>query len=416
MCVCVASIVLFSSCDRENMDFGKDADTYGQVRLSSLKLTANVDATPASRAATVDVSNYIVGIYDADTDQLVSEWKYSEMPELFQLKVGNYKVFAHAPNTEGAAFDEPYCEGSKTFAISKDQVTNLETVKCTLSSIMVTIQYEEAFKQLLGDDVNVKVSVGAEKIDFKKDETRSAYFHGTATNNIVDIHFVGTIDGEENVSITRSYSGIELGYQVILTYSLKDADGDPGTGGGINMALKVDTRCDIVTLDGSVLPDKEPGIDDFPSGGGEEPGGDDPTIKNGNPKLDLLNAVLNANTYNAETDGPALVNLQASRRISNIIVDITSDNEEFRKALDDLFGGPSFDLANPPADIEHQRNLEGLGFPIGDAVRTTDVVAFNISEFVPLLPAYPGSHTFKITVKDVTNAFATATLRIEANK
>ena len=139
-----------SACDRENMDFGKESNDYGQVNLASMGLSVNVNATPVSRAETVDPSNYIVGIYNAEDETLVSEWKYSELPEIFQLKVGKYKVIAHAPNVGIALFDEPYCEGSKNFEIQKDQITNLETVNCTLNCIMVTIQYDENFRKLLG--------------------------------------------------------------------------------------------------------------------------------------------------------------------------------------------------------------------------------------------------------------------------
>ena len=91
-------IILMSACDRENMDFGKESNDYGQVNLASMGLSVNVNATPVSRAETVDPSNYIVGIYNAEDETLVSEWKYSELPEIFQLKEGKYKEIAHAPN------------------------------------------------------------------------------------------------------------------------------------------------------------------------------------------------------------------------------------------------------------------------------------------------------------------------------
>ena len=252
------SLFTFTACDRENMDFGNETDAYGQIQLSSMKLSVDVNATPLSRAASVDASNYIVGIYSKDGNTLISEWKYSEMPEIFQLKVGEYQVIAHSPNADAAAFDEPYCEGSVSFAITKDQVTNLETVKCTLHSIVVTIKYEDAFKELLGEEVNIVVKVNKQdnaSLKFTKDETRSGYFRGMETDNVVDVSFLGTIDGEDEVPINKSYSGIAIGSQLIITSVLKDANGDPGSGGEANVALRVDTRCEVKNLDGSVLPD-----------------------------------------------------------------------------------------------------------------------------------------------------------------
>lgn len=403
-------IILMSACDRENMDFGKESNDYGQVNLASMGLSVNVNATPVSRAETVDPSNYIVGIYNAEDETLVSEWKYSELPEIFQLKVGKYKVIAHAPNVDTALFDEPYCEGSKNFEIQKDQITNLETVNCTLNCIMVTIQYDENFRKLLGDEANIKVTVNNKySLNFEKDETRAGYFPAEVSGNVIDANFIGELDDELDVPINKSFLNINMGSQLIITYTLRDANGDPGTGGAANPSVEYDVTCDIVELDGSVHPGKEEGIDDFPSGGDKE--GTDPTVTSGNKNFDL-NTPIDANDYNEEVDGPVVVNLLASRGIKNVIVEITSSDNDFVAAVVELFGATSFDLANPPADEDHKNNLISLGFPVGDEVKTTETVPFNITKFIPLLQVYHGMHQFKITVKDVTNASATATLTL----
>ncbi|WP_308744449.1 DUF4493 domain-containing protein [uncultured Bacteroides sp.] len=408
--VLILSMHILTSCDRENMDFGKESNDYGQVNLASMGLSVNVNATPVSRAETVDPSNYIVGIYNAEDETLVSEWKYSELPEIFQLKVGKYKVIAHAPNVDTALFDEPYCEGSKNFEIQKDQITNLETVNCTLNCIMVTIQYDENFRKLLGDEANIKVTVNNKySLNFEKDETRAGYFPAEASGNVIDANFIGELDDELDVPINKSFPNINIGSQLIITYTLRDANGDPGTGGVVNPSVEYDVTCDIVELDGSVHPGKEEGIDDFPSGGDKE--GTDPTVTSGNKNFDL-NTPIDANDYNEEVDGPVVVNLLASRGIKNVIVEITSTDSDFVAAVVELFGATSFDLANPPADEDHKNNLISLGFPVGDEVKTTETVPFNITKFVPLLQVYHGMHQFKITVKDVTNASATATLTL----
>lgn len=408
--VLILSMHILTSCDRENMDFGKESNDYGQVNLASMGLSVNVNATPVSRAETVDPSNYIVGIYNAEDETLVSEWKYSELPEIFQLKVGKYKVIAHAPNVDTALFDEPYCEGLKNFEIQKDQITNLETVNCTLNCIMVTIQYDENFRKLLGDEANIKVTVNNKySLNFEKDETRAGYFPAEASGNVIDANFIGELDDELDVPINKSFPNINIGSQLIITYTLRDANGDPGTGGVVNPSVEYDVTCDIVELDGSVHPGKEEGIDDFPSGGDKE--GTDPTVTSGNKNFDL-NTPIDANDYNEEVDGPVVVNLLASRGIKNVIVEITSTDSDFVAAVVELFGATSFDLANPPADEDHKNNLISLGFPVGDEVKTTETVPFNITKFVPLLQVYHGMHQFKITVKDVTNASATATLTL----
>lgn len=409
--ILAVSLFTFTACDRENMDFGTETDAYGQVQLSSMKLFVDVNATPLSRAASVDASNYIVGVYSKDGGTLISEWKYSEMPEIFQLKVGEYQVIAHSPNADAAAFDEPYCEGSVSFAITKDQVTNIETVKCTLHSIMVTIKYEDAFKELLGENVNIAVKVNklnTELLNFTKDETRSGYFRGMETNNVVDVNFLGTIDGEDEVSIKKSYSGIAIGSQLIITYVLKDANGDPGTGGEANVALRVDTRCEVKNLDGSVLPDKEPEIDDFPSDGDKEPEKEVPTITGDDFNIaKALTVDESLETLNVKLAAPA--------GLSHVFVSIESDNPEFQEAVNQLFElneeNSVFDLAEPKEGAQ-KNNLNQLNFPIEDAIKGKTAVDFNISGFLGALRGFPGNHKFKIQVVDANEETASATLTL----
>ena len=118
LAIFVASLFILSACDREKMDFGNESDGYGQIQLSSMQLSVDVNATPLSRAVTVDAGSYIVGIYNEDGTTLISEWKYSDMPEIFQLKVGKYKIIAHSPDGGEPVFDVPYCQGSQSIDLS----------------------------------------------------------------------------------------------------------------------------------------------------------------------------------------------------------------------------------------------------------------------------------------------------------
>lgn len=403
--VLFVSLFILSACDREKMDFGNESDGYGQIQLSSMQLSVDVNATPLSRAVTVDAGSYIVGIYNEDGTTLISEWKYSDMPEIFQLKVGKYKVIAHAPSVDKAVFDEPYCEGSKTFEILKDQVTNIETIKCTLQSIMVTIKYEDAFKELLGETVNVAVKVNKkdnELLNFSKDETRSGYFHGTATDNVVDVNFIGTIDGEDNVPIDKSYAGIAIGSHLIITYILNDANGNPGSGGSAGIKLQVDTRCEVVNIDGSVFPDKEPEIDDFPSGGDETK---EPIITGKGFEI--------ADPHNVEDLEDVVVNLEAEAGMRNVVVTITSTNKGFENLIcsDELFGSNTFDLAHPASE-EQKAVLEGLDFPIEDEIIGQKNADFAITKFMEPLSGFVGEHKFKITITDSKGNSTSATLTL----
>ncbi|MDE5930240.1 MAG: hypothetical protein K2H03_07145, partial [Muribaculaceae bacterium] len=59
-----------------------------------------------------------------------------------------------------------------------------------------------------------------------------------------------------------------------------------------------------------------------------------------------------------------------------------------------------FDLAEPGADAD---SFTTLNFPIGNDVIGQNSIPFDISTFVPLLPNFPGTHTFTLTVSDSKN-------------
>lgn len=384
-----AVVLLATACHSEKVDYGISQE--GQLNLSSLQLTPNTDPLVTESRVAAELSDYIVEIYTEGGD-LVNSWKYSEMPEVYTLKVGKYKVVAHAPVTTGAAFDTPYCEGeSKVFEITQDNLTNLGEIACTLHNVKVTIKYADNLKPLLGEDVKVTVKVGGESLEYGKDETRSGFFH-CEDNNTVDVIFSGTVDGAvENV--TKSYMDVALGTELIVTYNLIDAVFvDPGTGGTISAGgLKLDATCIPVTIEGVVRPTEDEILDfGLPSVVGEG-------FDLSQPVTDLSQKVV--------------VDLMAPEGAAHIWVEIISDNEDFKGVIGQMFPQNPFDLAEPG---EAEESLNTLGLPIKDAVIGKDVVVFDVSQFVGLLGGFPGLHQFKLTVEDVNGDTANAILTIDS--
>ncbi len=384
-----AVVLLATACHSEKVDYGISQE--GQLNLSSLQLTPNTDPLVTESRVAAELSDYIVEIYTEGGD-LVNSWKYSEMPEVYTLKVGKYKVVAHAPVTTGAAFDTPYCEGeSKVFEITQDNLTNLGEIACTLHNVKVTIKYADNLKPLLGEDVKVTVKVGGESLEYGKDETRSGFFH-CEDNNTVDVIFSGTVDGAvENV--TKSYMDVALGTELIVTYNLIDAVFvDPGTGGTISAGgLKLDATCIPVTIEGVVRPTEDEILDfGLPSVVGEG-------FDLSQPVTDLSQKVV--------------VDLMAPEGAAHIWVEIISDNEDFKGVIGQMFPQNPFDLAEPG---EAEESLNTLGLPIKDAVIGKDVVVFDVSQFVGSLGGFPGLHQFKLTVEDVNGDTANAILTIDS--
>ena len=382
--VLLSSIMIFSSCHSEKMNLSVTGT--GQVKLSSMEMTYNTEPMVTVSRAAEDLNNYVVGIYKSADNSLVQEWKYSEMPEIFTLDAGDYKLVAHSQDVEGAQFDAPYCYGeSSVFTIVKDKIVDAGTVSCTLKNVKVTIKYSDDLKPLLSEDTQVTVTLGDESLAYTADETRSGYFHCKATDNVVGVQFEGKVDGEsEPTPITTSYTVIE-GTELIVNYDLVSASYvDPGTGGIVPaMKLKISDEVLTAELQGSVLPE------------------DDEILDFGKPSIEGVGFdIKQPITVNP---GTLQVNLMAPEGMQHVYVEITSDNEGFLSAASTVFGGAtSFDLAEPATE-EIKNALINLKFPVGEEIiNNKGVVLFDISPFVGLLfeSTFAGKHSFKIKVVD----------------
>lgn len=382
--VLLSSIMIFSSCHSEKMNFS--VNKTGQLKLSSMQMTYNTEPLVTVSRAAKDLNSYIVGIYKSDDNSLVQEWKYNEMPEVFTLEVGSYKLVAHSQDVEGAQFDAPYCYGeSEVFNIEKDKIIDAGTVECTLKNVKVTIKYSDDLKPLLSDDSKVTVTLGNEELVYTVDETRSGYFHCKPNNNLVNVVFDGKVDGEiESTPITTSYQ-VDAGTELLITYDIVSAsEVDPGTGGMVpSMTLKISDEVLKAELQGSVLPE------------------DDEILDFGKPSIEGVGFDINQPV--TVNPGQLQVNLMAPEGMQHVYVEITSDNEGFLSAASTVFGGAtSFDLAEPATE-EIKNALISLNFPVGeDIINNKGVVLFDISPFVGLLfeSAFAGKHSFKIRVVD----------------
>lgn len=387
----LSMLIALTACHSEKVSF--QMDTFGQLKLSSMQVTADTEPLVTASRVSADIKDYLITVYAADGGKL-QEWKYAEMPEIFTLKTGTYKLVAHAPEVTGAAFDTPYCASAEnSFEIRQDEITEIGEVKCTLHNVKVTVKYEDKLMALLGDDVKVTVKVGEEKLEYTKDETKSGFFHGKAENNVVDVVFQGSVEGEP-VSITKSYAEIALGTELIVTYKYKESVTgiDPGTGGSFHApGISVDEKLIAVNETGAVLPEEDE-ILDFGK----------PAIEGDG--FDLSQPVTNLNQK-------VVVNLMAPDGIAHVKVEIASENETFAGVIQEMFGGP-FDLADPGALEE---TLKGLKLPVSEQVINQQLVKFDVTEFMPLLKGeFAGIHRFIIEVVDNNNSSVKATLTVDS--
>ncbi|MBM6865327.1 DUF4493 domain-containing protein [Bacteroides caecigallinarum] len=391
--VLLSSIMIFSSCHSEKMDLS--VNQTGEVRLSSMTVTYNTEPVVSVSRAADDLANYIIGIYTS-SDELVQEWTYSTMPEVFSLSVGTYKVKANSPEVTGAQFDAPYCAGeSASFEVKKDNVTEVGELNCTLKSIKVTIEFEQKLKDLI-EEGGVIVKVNDETLTFTKDETRSGFFHGNGQSNTVDVEFDAVVEGDQ-VKRSESYPDLSDGTELKLTFGLKESvDVNPGEGVEyVSNNLLISDEYKEIGVSGTFTPDME-----------EIPDVDVMMIKgvgfdiNGDPLTDFSNGVV--------------VELYAPKGMKDVVVNITSKNPMFESAVSGVFGSNNFSLM----DENLQEILGNLGLPVKDDILGKKKVIFDISDFMSLLvdDSLAGLHTFGITITDMEDNSESADLKIDTTK
>lgn len=411
------SLLAFTACHSEAMESVSSAK--GDLNLSSMKaeVDTNVETVyVGSRAeSTVDVSNFLVTIYDAQS-QKVEQWNYNAMPEIVSLAVGTYSIVVTSAESPSNGFDMPYYKGTATCEIKENEVVDVPVITCKLANMLFSVEYDEEFQGKMGEDVVTTITVGENSLEIPYSETRSAYLiapEGETTSMIVTLK--GTIDGE-NIDYSKRFESVKIGVHNIIKYEFAPvSDGSEGDG-TLGVAIVVDSSMtgsdEVVGTD----PGKEPGIDDFPEEGGENPGDGDgdenaPTIAGSN---------FNGNTFDITKDvlevkkgasAQLQVTLSAPNGITHVYV--TIDSETLTKdVLEGVGLTDSFDLAEPGALEE---GLNGLGFPTGDAVVGQTNLLFDITDFTSLLGIYgAANHNFIIRLVDQSGLEVTETLKIKS--
>lgn len=408
----------FSACHSEKMETGA-TDVTGQLSLASMKMEVDlkVDTVyPQSRAG-VDVSNFLLTIKNSQGEQ-VEQYTYSEMPEIISLPVGTYTVVASSAEAATNGFDVPFYTGStEQFTIKENELTEVSALTCRLANVMISVEYDEELRKLMGEDVVTTVKIGDNSLDIPSSETRKAYLIAPASVSPMDITLKGTIDGEFVTEVNR-VDEVQAGQYNIIKYTLSPVDdGNNSVGGNLNIAINVDSSMTSSDETVGVNPGEEPGIDDFPTDGGEEPGdgdgdgGDESGSEQNMPTIEGTR--FNKVPFDIDNDRLTIsgaaelqVTIGAPNGIANLFVEIISETLDVSEV-----GLPkSFDLAYPG---ENSDALSGLGFPVGDEVIGQTEVLFDISTFTALLPMFKGNHDFKIRVVDSKGLEVTKTLKIQ---
>ena len=392
--------LLLSSCMNDNPDFGQDdekevVEGEGQVSFAAIKVDVNVSVI--TKGDPISTDNYIVRIYSTKNNQLVQEYaQLSKMPEIITLEVGEYRIDVLSHDLKSAEFDKPFYKGTQTFTVKKNEVTTIDTIKCTFQNIKVTVSFTQRLKDVLANGWKVTITIGDGKLEYQE-ENQAGYFVAKETGSPLIAEFKGMVESKE-VSMSKSFSTTKAG-----EYYNVEFDIDLPSIGDMAFKLNLLASCEKIDLTYQVKPGEDTIIpEDRPNIPGQD---NTPTIVGDG--FDIAGSI---ELRNGETK-TVVVKVGAPEGIQNLNVVIDSEvltPEE----LETMNLTSEFDLAHPGSLEE---SLKILGFVTGKDVLGKRTVAFDVTEFTPLLSALGdgnGTHKFHLTVIDALGNTKTATLTL----
>lgn len=412
----LAAAALVSGCSKEN-PFEGGAAGSGQVLKSALAVELNTDENVRKVAATrADVSLDDFTVVFTRNGVPEAKYRYSDMPEVVTLPVGEYVCSATYGENRVAEWESPYYLGrSAAFEVEPYEITSyIDPIECKLENVKVTVTFDPVLVSRMSPDSYVEVKVGAnEGLAFTNAEAASGkagYFLHTAETTLVAT-FYGAIDGVEATE-TKSYRDIQRGYHYKLNFKLHEGPGGNDTG-DIEGEVLIDGSVTVVDVDRDVeIEDDLVDVDDseHPNQGGDKP---NPPGPGPEPQAPTITGVPPVD-IDGVNDGNTLpscvikVHSDADGGITGFDCDIVSEKLT-PEELDGVGLSSHLDIANTPAELEGV--LTGLGLPVNVAGQKD--VEFDISGFLVLMGGLGEcEHHFVLTVTDA-NGTTVKTLKIK---
>lgn len=422
---------IFSSCSKDD-PFGSEYDgATGILNTASLKVSLVENAGPRSlkargvRAAAPNVDDFNVAIFKGDSESPIKEYKYKDLPEIITLPVGNYRVEASYGENVVAGWDSPYYQGTGTFKIEQDEITDEVTeILCKIVNVRVSIIFDNSLRDVIGSDAKVNVKVGKDgSLDYtlsRIEAGESGYFRYDAGSTTLAATFTGTVDGVP-VMETKTGIDVEPGKHYILTFRLHDA-GEEGPGTIVTPddgLIVVDASVSVESISGNVDYEEETKEDKLrpvegETGGNtpsqpeqpENPSGQGPTV------TAQLPVVLGEPYDIGKNPDVALVIMahsDAEGGFTKFTLDMTIEGAD----LEEVGLSPHMDLAN----ASDRETIEGIIESVTQQKPDLEVIGkkdfkLDISAFIALLSVFEGNHSFKVTVSDA-NGTTVKTLMLE---
>ena len=399
--VALALTIGLVGCERDKIGYGDKEGATGTLSFMQFGVETSTDIEIISRAATSATYNYVIRIFDANGDQVGSDYIYGQMPESIVLNTGTYSMKIQSQSQiPSAEFESPvYGATVNGIVIEEDQTTDLGVITCKLINIKVSVGYNEAMWAVLGDDANVLVEIGDGALNFAKGESQNGYFAAPEVSNAMTVKFAGTVDGNY-ATMTRAFTDVKAGQWRKINFIMTvNEEGDA------TFDVVVEDWCDEKELANNIEVSEEVIGPDPDAGEGEEENPDAPKVIYKGGSVPTSPIVI--------TDGMELgFTISAPKGIAGLSVDIASDNADFNNDVLSMGISP-IDLVNPS---EAQISIcDMFGLPYGSNLVGQTETAFDLSGAVTPLLGFPGTHSFTLKITDAEGNTTSTTIKMKVN-
>lgn len=427
-----AALLALVSCSQDS-PFSQEKETgVGRLLTRSLSIDVDTKTNDVRSSATPDVNDFDVKF--ERNGSVEAAYKYSAMPEVVTLPVGDYSVTASYGTNPEADWESPYYLGSASFSVSENKVTdNVNPIVCRLANVRVSILFDSELVKEMSDDSKVKVVVGDKgALYFNATTDKSGYFRYVEESTTLVAEFSGTVEDCKITNFIKSYSNVQPGNHYRITFRLANpAEPEPGTIDPGDEGNEITVDADIKLIDindpsGEDIDWDAKEDDDLRPGNGDDdepddPEAPDPGVEGKSPVIEGAGGIKLNDGVTAYLDGDNVVisgdevNVDPEVCVLNITSDsgITAFTAEIvsNKLTPDELSGmglrSNLDLVNEQFNEDGSsvwEALNGLG-GIPTNVKGKKNVTFDISKFMGLLGAL-GADTHAFVVR-VTNATGT---------
>lgn len=399
--VALALSIGLVGCERDKIGYGDKEGATGTLSFMKFDVKTSTDIEIISRAATSATYNYVIRIFDANGDQVGSDYIYGQMPESIVLNTGTYSMKIQSQSQiPSAEFESPvYGATVENIVIEEDKTTDVGVITCKLINIKVSVGYNEAMWAVLGDDANVLVEIGDGALNFAKGESQNGYFAAPEVSNAMTVKFAGTVDGNY-ATMTRAFTDVKAGQWRKINFIMTvNEEGDA------TFDVVVEDWCDEKELANNIDVSEEVIGPDPEAGEGEEENPDAPKVIYKGGSVPTSPIVI--------TDGMQLgFTISAPKGIAGLSVDIASDNADFNNDVLSMGISP-IDLVNPS---EAQISIcDMFGLPYGSNLVGQTETAFDLSGAVTPLLGFPGTHSFTLKITDAEGNTTSTTIKMKVN-